>query len=187
MAQEMPLKVVFCSRLHSRKRPDRFLDLASFAAAAGIDAIFEIYGSDQGELANLEDRIINDPDLLRVKYKGALQPDEVLQLLQRSDLLILPSENEPFPMIVLEALSVGTPVLVMSSCSISKMLAKDFPLMVTKSDDDRDLIEAFSILLSNLHRVGSRESIINVAKKLFNIEEVVNKIEREYIRLTSKQ
>ncbi|NBX70905.1 MAG: glycosyltransferase, partial [Actinobacteria bacterium] len=68
---------------------------------------FEIYGPDGGELElvrrELEIRNLSE----NVYYKGALQAEDVQKLLREIDLLVLPSRDDNFPMVILEALAVG--------------------------------------------------------------------------------
>ena len=48
----------------------------------------------------------------RISWLGWIKPNERWTLLEAADLLVLPSHNENFANVVIESLSVGTPVLV---------------------------------------------------------------------------
>ena len=66
-----------------------------------------------------------------LEYKGSLQAHDVQRMLAEIDVLVLPSKDEPFPMVVLEALAVGTQVLVMPSCGFAEELRKfEFELII---------------------------------------------------------
>jgi glycosyltransferase involved in cell wall biosynthesis len=113
-------RIVFCSRLDKRKGVDKFINLAEQFKEYNLR--FEIYGPDGGELNFVKSKV-KDKNISNVlKYNGSLLPNEVQNMLQNVDLLILPSKDEPFPMVILEALAVGTQVLVMPSCGVASQL-----------------------------------------------------------------
>lgn len=72
--------------------------------AAGVDAIFDIIGA--ARIAR------SSTDRIKVIHHGHLGRSEVDQLLACADCLLLPSRLESFGMVVLEAMAVGTPVIV---------------------------------------------------------------------------
>ena len=179
---EVP-NIVFCSRLHPRKRPDWFLGLAKAAHVAGLIANFEIYGPDNGDLNQMQKRITSDPDLQRVRYKGSLPPHQVTEMLRKSDLLVLPSEKEPFPMVVLEALSVGTPALIMESSGIANLIQSHCSDLVVSSDSEASLFIAFSSIFNKILITQTRDKVKNLCKELFDIDNVVNILEKNYKEL----
>jgi glycosyltransferase involved in cell wall biosynthesis len=179
---EVP-NIVFCSRLHPRKRPDWFLGLAKAAHVAGLIANFEIYGPDNGDLKQLQERITSDPDLERVRYKGSLPPHQVTEMLRNSDLLVLPSEKEPFPMVVLEALSVGTPALIMASSGIANLIQYHCSDLVVCSDSEASLFITFSSIFNKILIIQTRDKVKNLCKELFDIDNVVNILEKNYMEL----
>lgn len=179
-------KIVYCSRLHIRKRPDRFLNLARFAERNGLDADFVIFGPDGGELSEITQEIQSDIDLSSVLYEGALPPSQVLGMLRTCDLLVLPSENEPFPMVVLEALSVGTPVLIMPSCGLSSFLRDVYPDMVVSEESEEALISAFTRIFKDLPKFEDRCGIRSFCKEIFDIDKVTSELEIYYFALVNR-
>ena len=176
-------RVVFCSRLNKRKGVDKYIEIADFFRESAIK--FDIYGPDGGEL-ELVKREIKNRNLEGVlEYKGALAAEEVLTMLSEIDLLILPSKDEPFPMVILEALSVGTSVLVMPSCGIARELQQFRSSFVSKTEDINGLVESFNEFLEN-STSQNREKIINYCKSQFSIESVCNELEQLYFSLTSR-
>jgi len=58
----------------------------------------------------------------QVRYKGALKSDEVIDILNRYDVLILPSYREGYPGIIIEAFSLGIPVIATKLDGIMEMI-----------------------------------------------------------------
>ena len=175
-------RIVFCSRLHPRKRPTAFLNLAREAFKKNFVGTFEIYGPDGGELNLIQEEIRKDERLIFTQYNGSIAPSEVMDVLDQSDLLVLPSKNEPFPMVVLEALAVGTPVLIMPSCGIASLLKDNYPMMVIESDDE-DLFLASKNLLEQGYSIEFRKELQNFCNQRFGIEGVVEKLETVYLKV----
>jgi glycosyltransferase involved in cell wall biosynthesis len=178
-------RIVFCSRLHSRKRPDWFLSLAKAAHNRHLVANFELYGPDNGELGQIQEQISSDPELVRVEYKGPLAPSQVFEVLSGIDLLVLPSENEPFPMIALEALSVGAPVLIMPSCGISSIFSDEFKVFVVCEETIESLVQSFVEIFENDFFRNDREKIMDFCRKHFDLDATVEKLEYVYMKVTS--
>lgn len=170
-------RIVFCSRLNKRKGIDKFVELANHYRNSGIK--FDVYGPDGGELNFLISEIISRKLNGILEYKGAVNAEEVQQLLQNVDLLVLPSKDEPFPMVILEALSVGTSVLVMPSCGISTELKKFKSYFVSKTEDLDGLIDSVEKYLSDRNEKIDEE-IVDFCKKNFSIESVCTEMEKIY-------
>jgi len=60
--------------------------------------------------------------------------EEKFVVLKRADCLILPSFNEGEPLVVLEAMSVGTPVISTNVGLIPEMLGTDYPFISSPGD-----------------------------------------------------
>jgi glycosyltransferase involved in cell wall biosynthesis len=172
-------KIIFCSRIQARKRPDRFIKLAQEAETRNLDLDFEIMGPDGGVLKQIL-RTIDEKNISNLTYGGALDSDEVSKKLSECDLLVLPSENEPFPMIVLESLAVGTPVLIMPSCGIAKTIAEKFDEFVAPSDDFEGLLTSFLSLEASGFNTSRRSRLQDFCRYEFGIVSVTNELEQTY-------
>jgi glycosyltransferase involved in cell wall biosynthesis len=58
----------------------------------------------------------------RAVYKKALQADQVLKTLRQYDVLILPSYREGYPGVIIEALSLGIPIIATKLDGIKEMI-----------------------------------------------------------------
>ncbi|MFD7839296.1 glycosyltransferase [Streptomyces sp. NPDC059761] len=118
-----PPRILYSARLQARKRPVDFVDAAPAVLAAHPDAEFVVAGPDEGELAAVKARISELGLEGHFTVPGALSTEDVLTELRRAHVYVLPSVDEPFPMSVLEALSVGVPSVVTHSNGLARDIA----------------------------------------------------------------
>jgi glycosyltransferase involved in cell wall biosynthesis len=100
-----------------------FVDAAAEVLGTHPDARFVLAGPDEGERAAVDRRIAELGLGDRFEVPGALSGERVLEELRRAHVYVLPSVDEPFPMSVLEALSVGVPAVVTHSNGLAKDIA----------------------------------------------------------------
>lgn len=111
--------VLFASRLHARKQPTLFVRAAAEVVKTRPQVRFVMAGPDEGELAGVVQLIDGLGLSSSISYVGPLAHADLLERLRRAAVYVLPSVDEPYPMTVLEAMSVGTPVIVTDSCGLA--------------------------------------------------------------------
>lgn len=116
-----PPEVLFLGRLHSRKRPELFVEMAQRALAGGVDARFTLVGPDEGAGDAVRAAIGDNP---RITWEGPIDPAAVPARLSKASVYVLPAEREPYPMAVLEAMSAGVPVVVCADCGLAPAIAE---------------------------------------------------------------
>jgi glycosyltransferase involved in cell wall biosynthesis len=167
--------VVFISRLHPQKNPMLFLEAAEMLMEKELNSNFLLAGPDGGLLHEVKveiDRVNSE----QLKYLGALNGERVGQVLSQSSILVLPSINDAFPMIVLEALSAGIPVIVTSSCQISAVI-EDLGLGSVCEPEVDSLASSIRALLDN---PPDRRSVYESSKSVFNLSEIVSGLTNTY-------
>jgi glycosyltransferase involved in cell wall biosynthesis len=112
-------EVLFLARLQARKRPQHFVRAAIALAAQFPEVRFTLVGPDEGEGKEVEALISGSGVEEQITWVGSLQPAQTLDRMMESTLYVLPSVDEPFPMSVLEALSIGLPVIITDSCGLA--------------------------------------------------------------------
>lgn len=167
-------RIVFCSRLDKRKGLERFIALAEKYRRSGFK--FEVYGPDGGELISLISNIKQKKISNVLEYKGSLSAESVQMMLEEIDLLVLPSKDEPFPMVVLEALSVGTQVLIMPSCGFAKKLENFEPAFVAKTDDFNGLLRNFNQIADLNFEIRTKKEVQAFCRQAFSISKITDQL-----------
>lgn len=99
--------VTFASRIHQQKRPMDFVELARRFAL--VDTVAFLMVGD-GPLAATIDEQIRKIDLKNIHRQQFYRP--ISDILAVTDVLVLPSEFEGMPMIIIETQAMGKPVVV---------------------------------------------------------------------------
>ncbi|GGT12744.1 glycosyltransferase [Streptomyces purpureus] len=115
-----PPRILYAARLQARKRPTDFVAAVPEILKAHPDARFVVAGPDEGERAAVEALIARLGVGDRVTVPGALSAERMREELGLAHVYVLPSVDEPFPMSVLESLSVGTPAVVTTSNGLAR-------------------------------------------------------------------
>ncbi|MFF5188086.1 glycosyltransferase [Streptomyces sp. NPDC000345] len=173
-------EVIFLARLHPRKRPEVFVEMAALVHKEFAEARFTLYGADEGSLPGVR-RLIGDRGIGEVvSYGGALDHRGALEAYRRAAVYVLPSVREPFPMTVLEALAEGTPVVCTDSSGIAAELARREAALVTDGSPEA-LADAVGRLLADAElRRRLAEAGRRAIDEVFSIGAVVDRLEELY-------
>ncbi len=174
--------VLYLARMHERKRPRAFVAMADLVHSALPNVHFDMYGPDEGELpAVLED--VKAQGLAGVvTYRGAISHEDAQAVTSRAAVYVLPSVNEPFPMSLLEALAVETPVVCTDSTGISDELGGRGAASVTDGSP-RAMADAVIRLLSNAGALGVQVHRGRTAiAEVFSVDAVAAQLQEEYER-----
>lgn len=174
--------IVFMSRIHERKRPGIFLDASVLITDRGYPGNIGIYGEDSGYLVQLLELL--ESKELSSWYRGGVSHQQAIEILSASELLILPSYLEPFPMVVLESLIVGTPVVIMTDCGIADIVTELDPLFVCSSNPEDIAINTYKIL-AKYASIESRIELSVKARNVFSITRTIDGFNEAYAIATS--
>ncbi|WLQ44777.1 glycosyltransferase [Streptomyces laculatispora] len=119
-----PPTVLFLARIQERKRPEDFVAAMPAVLAEYPDARFVLAGPDTGALPGTL-RLARELGVLdSLDHVGPLGHEEVLAAGRQADVYVLPSIEEPLGVSVLEAMSVGTPVVITRTCGLGPDVAQ---------------------------------------------------------------
>jgi glycosyltransferase involved in cell wall biosynthesis len=175
--------VLFVGRLHTRKRPVAFVESAQLVHDAGFSQRFHIVGADEGELPSIRRRISELGLEGKVSYLGARTRTEVARIMAESSVVVLPAENEPFGLVLVEAMALGIPVVCTDTCGIADEIRAAGAGIVTDGTV-QELGEAIARLLRNpsIGREMGRKGRRLVAER-FSIGGVAARLDLVYSRI----
>lgn len=167
-------EVLFLARLAQRKRPVMFVEMAHRLSGRFPDVSFALVGPDEGEAAAVA-AMLHQGDG-QVRMEGPLSPDQTLKRMTRAAVYVLPSVDEPFPMSVLEAMSLGRPVVVTESCGLAPSIAASGAGLVADHSLD-GLVAAVERLLEDADfRARTGAAALAAARELFSMDLVTERL-----------
>lgn len=172
-------EVLYLARLAPRKRPLAFVHAATRLGARHPQVRFTLVGPDEGEASAVRSAI-SEAGAVNISWEGALSPEKTVERMARADIYVLPSVDEPYPMSVLEAMSVGLPVIVTESCGLASAIREiDCGIVVDDSIDS--LTVALGSLLEDpeaARELGARGRA--ASRERFGMEAVAQALESAY-------
>lgn len=120
---QVPLGAVvalFCAKLAPWKRPFDLL-----RAAARVDGLWVVYAGDGTLRRELELQAHDLGVADRVRFLGFVNQLGLPEVYAAADLLVLPSEYEPFGVVVNEAFACGRPAIVSNACGAAGDLVRE--------------------------------------------------------------
>ncbi len=111
--------VLFAGRLTLQKGPDHFLNAAAKVAAKDPDVLFVMAGS-----GDMEAQLLRQAAGLgignRVLFPGFLRDHDLHEAYASADVYVMPSVSEPFGISALEAMRLGTPVIISKQSGVAE-------------------------------------------------------------------
>ena len=136
--------ILFCAKLQPWKRP---LDLLRAFAQANLSDALLIYAGEGAQRRELEKEAVALSVSHRVRFLGFLNQSQLPAVYTSADLMVLPSEYEPFAVVVNEAFCCCCPVAASDRVGAARdLIAPVDPGLIYSCGD----LRAMSALLSNL-------------------------------------
>ncbi len=111
--------ILYVSKLQRRKHPDDLLRAAQKLAAEGLD--FDLVLAGNGEMLD-ELKAMAAASGVNVVFPGFINQSEMPRLLGACDVFVLPAQNEPWGLIVNEAMCAGLPIVISKELGCAKDL-----------------------------------------------------------------
>lgn len=175
--ERMPATVLYLGRVNWKKGIDLLIEAVSRLPQARLI----IAGNDEEALARTL------PASSQVSFTGHVTGKEKDRLLRQATILVLPSHNENFGNVVLEAMAVGTPVIVTPGVGLAADVAESEAGLVTSNDPDL-LAAAIDQLLQDRQlrdRMGENGRVL--AMKRFSWSRIAAQMEEEYCSIRSRR
>jgi glycosyltransferase involved in cell wall biosynthesis len=175
--------VSYVARFQARKRPTDLVRAFAAVHHARPDARLVLAGPDEGELSATSELVSALGLQDAVEYVGALDHDGVMDLLRRSAAYVLPSVDEPFPMSVLEALSVGVPTVVTASNGLAGDIDQAGAGRVVADADE--IADAVLSLLSPEENESASRAAHELSLREFSLSAVTDTLQNVYGKLVA--
>lgn len=141
--------MLFLARLHPRKRPSDFVCAAMELNARGVIATYSLVGPDEGEGLRVRQAAARTEN---INWEGAVPGGDGPARMRRASVYVLPSVSpEPYPMTVLEAMSVGVPVVITEQCGLAETV-REYNCGIVIAPGARNVARAVHELLTNPQR-----------------------------------
>lgn len=166
---------LFMGRLHERKGVHLLVE--AFRLANIPNSRLVIAGPDEGMLERLQPLLDE-----RVVITGYLDGADRLAAYAASDLLALPARGEGLPMVVLEAMASGLPVLVSPGCNIPEVHQSGAGMEVVAEVEP--LLQALRSIMNDAAKRGNMAlAARTLVQESFTWDSVASKLEGIYERL----
>lgn len=101
-----PPRLLFVGRLSVQKNLDQLLK-----ALDGVSENVETHIVGDGDLRQAHEKMSRDLNLKNVHFHGRLDGEPLRAIYHQADFFVLPSEREGMPLVLLEALAMGLPII----------------------------------------------------------------------------
>jgi glycosyltransferase involved in cell wall biosynthesis len=130
-----PLRIAFVGRLRAEKGVLIAIQAVSRLQHDGINVKLDVIGDgpDASEVAEMV-RALGLSDVVRLS--GELGHESALNHMKRADVVVLPSANEGLPRVIVEAFTLGVPVVATDVGSVSEVLIEGKNGYLTARDSD---------------------------------------------------
>ncbi len=144
--------VLFIGRITLQKGPDYFLRAAKLVIERNPQVLFILAGA--GDMENEITHLAADLGIAsHVFFTGFLQGSERHEVYLAADLFVMPSVSEPFGITALEAMKLGTPVLISKQSGVAEVVRHALKV------DFWDVDEMANQILSVVGYPGLRETL----------------------------
>jgi glycosyltransferase involved in cell wall biosynthesis len=148
-------RLLFLSRLHPKKRPDLLIEAAAMLARAGQPCQVILAGPGETRYIARLQRLANERGLNRsVIFTGMIDGLTKASLFQAGDVFVLPTSQENFGIVLVEALAAGTPVVTTRGVDIWQHLKAAGAVIVDQ--DSAQMATAIGSLIADLPKASKR-------------------------------
>jgi glycosyltransferase involved in cell wall biosynthesis len=131
-----PLRLLNVAALAEKKRHADLLDALARLRERGTDAVLDLVGD--GELAaSLRAQAERLGLAGEVRFHGARSPAEVAEHMRAADIFVLPSRFENLPVVLLEAMASGLPVVATGVGGVGEIVDEQAGVLVAPDDPGR--------------------------------------------------
>jgi glycosyltransferase involved in cell wall biosynthesis len=180
--------ILYLSILIHYKRPEKLIRVLPQLIETEPNVFLLFVGPDAGELETIrklaESLGVNE----YYEWLGPLQGREKHEAFECSEFLALPSDDDPYPLSLLEAMAHGKPVLTTTGVGQASVIeAHEVGIIVSPGDLDGIMEGAAKLLTDERYRSATGAKARRLAERMFSVGAVVDEIERLYADLVERK
>jgi glycosyltransferase involved in cell wall biosynthesis len=167
-----PIELVMSARFQSQK--DHETLIKALIPLKNVPFYLQLLGDGTETLERIQTLVSHNDLTQKVAFVGFTT--NVLNYLQHADICVLISHSEGLPLSILEAMSLGLPILASNVGGISKQVENGYNGYLVERNDVEDLTEKIKLLMNNstLRREMGNNSRAFYEKE-FKLEKMVDK------------
>jgi len=140
--------IAFLSRVHPKKGLEILIEAMGLIKSRGIETTLRIAGpGDQRYVNRLKDLVRRLGLEDRIRFEGMIRGDDKLAFLDRSSVFVLPTHQENFGLVLIEAMLRGVPTITTRGTDIWKELESANALITRQ--DAAGVADAIATVLAN--------------------------------------
>jgi glycosyltransferase involved in cell wall biosynthesis len=184
-SNEYQLKIIFVGRLTNQKDPILLLEaFGSLPEEIKMRVNIEIIG--EGPLRKKVEKAIQDLKLEHlVKLRGNLPRQEVLLALKNADIFVLTTNYEGFPRSILEAMSVGLPIIATDVGGVREAITPECGILVPRGDKNALILALKKLISDSELRKNMDEKSFERCKNYFSLQKMLEKTYSVYREVLS--
>jgi glycosyltransferase involved in cell wall biosynthesis len=165
------IKLLFIGSISKRKG---FYDLLYSLKSLNIDYELNVLGDFESYALEEDVKHIVSEANLNVNFLGYLNGKEKELVLTMSDILVLPSYGEGFPMVIPEAMAFGCAILASNVAAIPEIICNGYNGFLIKPGDVLDLSDKIKLLHFDFNLLNCIKSNNLASASNFGVEKFVN-------------
>jgi glycosyltransferase involved in cell wall biosynthesis len=173
--------ILYLGILHHYKRPDLLIQTLPRLIAKEPEVFLLFVGPDAGELKKMRELGKQLGVTSHYKWIGPLQGEEKHAAIECAEFLALPSDEDPYPLVLLEAMAHKKPVLTTSVVGQAPVIsANEAGIIFAPRDLNALVAGAIKLLTEPAYRTVTANKARLLAEKVFSEKAVVDEIEMLY-------
>jgi len=178
--------ILFIGNLNNVKRPDLLLRALAKLIIKNPKVFLLLVGPDEGMLKEITLLAKNLKVENHYAWLGPLYGKDKLQVLSAAKLFILPSDLDALPLVLVEAMAQGIPVIGSNAIGPSEIIDDGETGFIVRKRNVEDIVNASLKLLNNrslYNKMGHKAK--HTAENKYRVSKIVDNIEKIYYDLLS--
>ncbi len=180
VGKNIQTNIIFAGRCAPPKRQDIFLRSLAILTKDTKDNISARIAGEGPDMKNLE-KLTSDLGLSKIVSFGAVPSEKMGELYSKADILVLLSDYEAFPLVTIEAMSYGLPVVVSDVGGVSEAVDESVGRLVSRHSSPEKVANVIQELLldkNKLNTLGGEAR--NRVEDYFSINQMYDKVWKIY-------